>query len=597
MSESESARREPNHTASDLTAATRSDGLFSDQRKRRKVSRNRLVILFRAVTESVSCLIVAVVILRMFLIEGYIISTGSMAPNLLGYHKQAKCPACEHEFAFGVAFDQESMQQRSQLTSCPNCGQPSLTLANVPRNDGDQLLVFKNAYAFRDPRRWEIVVFMNPSDPSQAYVKRVAGLPGDQIQIIGGDVFIDGQRQQKSIEIQRAMRILVFDQTQPIRSRSWIPRWVPDGHWKPSGQTFVLGKNRHSLSFNNAEHVDDQLNNEKQIGADEFQSSPSAESLISWVNYMHWPRLPPNEREASINGAVSLRPFPIADRYGYNPLEAQPEQTPVNDLMLEARISLPLLGQFITVLRAQDELVVCLFDRAKGSVEAWVCHDSIAGLNSVLSQKLPALISAPLPTSGLDDELHLEVSAFDQRIVVTLNQKTLITQSFEELATKLAADTKSQTQQATVGGKITQVGHSTEDERPRRNRKLRTVDNNSAEPAIRRSSLSPVRFGAIGNGVRVRSVKVFRDVHYTSRESQHATRRPLELADDEFFFLGDNSPVSFDSRSWRDPVVRRNLIVGKPMVVHLPSRPARLQIGSWVRHVRVPNFSRMRVIR
>ena len=33
------------------------------------------------------------------------ISTGSMAPALLGYHKRVVCPSCRSEFAFGVAYD------------------------------------------------------------------------------------------------------------------------------------------------------------------------------------------------------------------------------------------------------------------------------------------------------------------------------------------------------------------------------------------------------------------------------------------------------------------------------------------------------------
>ena len=103
--------------------------------------------------------------------------------------------------------------------------------------------------------------------------------------------------------------------------------------------------------------------------------------------------------------------------------------------------------------------------------------------------------------------------------------------------------------------------------------------------------------GVVNGTARVSSLRLFRDVHYTAEAGQHATSRPLSLGDDEFFMLGDNSPVSLDSRGWRDPVVPRRLLIGRPLVVHLPSRPGRLRIGDRVSHIRVPDFSRMRYIR
>ncbi|MEZ6050881.1 MAG: S26 family signal peptidase [Planctomycetaceae bacterium] len=37
----------------------------------------------------------------------------------------------------------------------------------------------------------EVVVFRHPAEPDQAYVKRVAGLPGEQVELIEGDVVVD----------------------------------------------------------------------------------------------------------------------------------------------------------------------------------------------------------------------------------------------------------------------------------------------------------------------------------------------------------------------------------------------------------------------
>ena len=48
------------------------------------------------------------------------------------------------------------------------------------------------AYAFRAPRRGDIVVFRFPGDTSRDFVKRVVGVPGDTVEIKSGEVFVNG---------------------------------------------------------------------------------------------------------------------------------------------------------------------------------------------------------------------------------------------------------------------------------------------------------------------------------------------------------------------------------------------------------------------
>ena len=59
-------------------------------------------------------------------------------------------------------------------------------------SDGDQLIVDKISYRFRDPNRYDIVVFPYRYEENTYYIKRIIGLPGETVQIVDGYVYING---------------------------------------------------------------------------------------------------------------------------------------------------------------------------------------------------------------------------------------------------------------------------------------------------------------------------------------------------------------------------------------------------------------------
>lgn len=59
-------------------------------------------------------------------------------------------------------------------------------------HNGELILVDKWSYLFHAPQRGDVVVFVAPRTPSQDYIKRIIGLPGDVITIQGTVVFVDG---------------------------------------------------------------------------------------------------------------------------------------------------------------------------------------------------------------------------------------------------------------------------------------------------------------------------------------------------------------------------------------------------------------------
>ena len=58
---------------------------------------------------------------------------------------------------------------------------------------GDQLIVDKITYRFRDPERFDIIVFPFHYKENTYYIKRIIGLPGETVQIVDGTIYINGQ--------------------------------------------------------------------------------------------------------------------------------------------------------------------------------------------------------------------------------------------------------------------------------------------------------------------------------------------------------------------------------------------------------------------
>ncbi len=57
-------------------------------------------------------------------------------------------------------------------------------------HDGQYLIIDEVTYNFRKPARGEVIVFHYPRDPSQFFIKRIIGLPGERVQIHNGRVTV-----------------------------------------------------------------------------------------------------------------------------------------------------------------------------------------------------------------------------------------------------------------------------------------------------------------------------------------------------------------------------------------------------------------------
>ncbi|MEO0529421.1 MAG: signal peptidase I, partial [Planctomycetota bacterium] len=219
-------------------------------------------------------------LIRTFQAEAFVIPTGSMAPTLMGRHKDVFCDQCGTRYKVNSSDDSTDLapllrreveggrmtaaQARARLAGtlcvggeCPQCRylmlledegtaklRPSWKTDDVQSADysGDRLVVSKYAYSFRDPKRWDVAVFKYPGNSQTNYIKRVVGLPGEELRVFQGDLFIKPLGSNDEYEIARkppeqvmAMRQFVHDthhEPHNLIDAGWPLAWSGVGGWQ-----------------------------------------------------------------------------------------------------------------------------------------------------------------------------------------------------------------------------------------------------------------------------------------------------------------------------------------------------------------------------
>lgn len=528
----------------------------------------RPTFTLRHAVDLIVCLFITVMCVRSFVVEGYMISTGSMAPSLLGYHKRVRCPHCAAEFKLGVEFDESvsSRESSAPVCRCPNCGEEKIDITLVPRTQGDQLLVHKNAFLFRQPDRWEVIVFRNPAKAMEAYVKRVIGRPGERVKIVNGDIFINGERIQKNLKQCLATELIVYDDPSRPKDQNWKSRWVTGRQWtrEPDGfqsqasdswswvryRHWLRGGGKHKTSVRVPEEQFAAARRKFQIGGEGFafiaqdqiqfatdSSTISSRGVVAddLKKELLSASSDPTYRKCILSMAEKSHFAPIQDIYGYN---ASQRTKAVHDLGFRLTLSSQeRAGEFVISLDAPTESIEVALNLGNGSI-------------SIFGKRSETILGrGSFRPSQLSDGIKIDVRQTDRRLFLTLADELVTTPiPLPEAKTRPLTD-------------------------------------------------SPIAFAAKNATVNVTGVQVHRDIHYTEGAGRNAVAEEFQLDDEEYFVLGDNSPVSFDSRSWQEGAITRDHFIGKPVLVHLPSSPRALKIGDSNYLIRVPEFSKIRFVR
>ncbi len=102
---------------------------------------------------------------------------------------------------------------------------------------GDYLITEKISYRFRNPILGDIVVLKNPKDESQDFIKRVIAVPGDTVEIVNNNVYLNGQ----------------------LLKEPYLPpgRPTPAGAFLTEGTTIKAASNQYFVFGDNREHSSD----------------------------------------------------------------------------------------------------------------------------------------------------------------------------------------------------------------------------------------------------------------------------------------------------------------------------------------------------
>lgn len=104
-------------------------------------------------------------------------------------------------------------------------------------HDGEYLLTDKISYRLGEPKRGDVVIFRAPRNEEYDYIKRIIGLPGEQVKIQKGKVFIDDQE----------------------LNEAYLPETIntADGKFWGESQSIPLPENQYFVLGDNRDHSSD----------------------------------------------------------------------------------------------------------------------------------------------------------------------------------------------------------------------------------------------------------------------------------------------------------------------------------------------------
>lgn len=564
---------------------------------------------WRETIESIAVAVILAFVFRTFVAEAFVIPTGSMASTLMGRHKDLFCAECGYNYRTGASsenYDVAGGPVKVETTVCPLCHHVwKLDLDKLRPNEnsfnGDRILVSKFAYDLGSPQRWDVIVFKNPQDAKQNYIKRLVGLPGEAIKIRDGDVYVKPpsgnafQIARKPNQKLLAMLRLVADtkyRSKTLQEMGWPSPWQ---RWDVSGPNQLTARMPRRKLAEDGEPIPLQSTGE-----------------VAWLRYEH---LIPSEvtlgsgtpdwqtiEAGNLPADIEQRPGQlISDFACYNAfgLEnrirdrgmGQVDYHWVGDLALECRAEVESAsGELLLQIVEGGIRNTCVIDLATGQATMQLSDGAVEFRDQAGATYTSVTGKTPVTKPGT---YQFRLTNLDSEMRLWVNQRQI---TFDKPATYV----------------------SPEERRPEW-----SVDNPG--------DAAPLGIGVRDASVNLLRMRVLRDIYYTNTRNQweghdyqlassnlgNLSREdiaaefsdpeawaesplfaledrlpaiPFEIPDDQYFPLGDNSPQSLDGRYWGGSFINQELMTGKALLVYWPH--------GWNAPIPwLPNFRRMKLIK
>jgi len=412
---------------------------------------------------------VLLLLLSLFAVQGLLVPVrivgGSMAETFWGPHYTICCQDCR--FCFPV---DATATPPAQMISCPNCGAQNQRNENQPVLPGDRVLVDRMSYHFRDPYRWEPVLFRSVDPPVTHCLKRVVGLPNENVAIFAGDIWINGTRLKKKWSTLDALALDVHDSRFAAKHSEVPLRWRPlatESNWE---------KTPRGYQYLSAAVVSGQ------------------EKPLDWIGYHH----------LDFHRGHSRATDQITDNYAYNQTLSRRLHS-TDDLILSAQVQCHGSGSLF-------------FQVGTCRLQLDCDQESDQGCGKLLDSG-KQIAEFAWDSQRLQSPAQVEVATVDKRFFFVIDDRVVFSFDLESRSTIFPPD--------------------------------------PSEPGLvqEEENVSRLAVGSQSLRVTVSDLRVRRDVYYTPEIVGVLANRTgdYRLGEDEFFVLGDNSPVSLDSR--RDAAV------------------------------------------
>lgn len=579
------------------------------------------------VKDTVESIVVAFVlafVFRAFIVEAFVIPTGSMAVTLYGDQATNTCSTCGYEYARGIA-DHEVRDARdnhnlSVQLRCPNCDTlvDQIPPARMQRPDsGDRILVQKWAWALSrnsgsaGPQRWDVAVFKDPRDGTTNFIKRLVGLPGEVLEIIDGDIY--------------AVPLSVLAEKEPglVEALDQLRREVyQNGERRPDPSASAPFRQRHEeLNQRLLPHLRIQRKTPRSQTAlwfnvynDDFRPAapPGGHppSPVGWWPVDQTAKTAWNTADKEIlfdsrdatSHAIEFAGKDIDDFVAYNhsssPGRSAAGENYVGDLRLK----------FVWLPDAGEGSLTLQMNRDQDTFTAEIRRD---GTVTVEKHTAKGATGRPvvIGNGGLDrpiangQAVEVEFTNVDYRVTLSLDGQPLVVSRDEQYAPDLVRALAHRGKSEVLPSRVTIAARDLRCrlrhlvlERDVYYRSTEQIEEAIRDPRVGTVRLNPYYrwpgWGTAGMPIMLRQAREVQGKHYP----------------DEYFMLGDNSPASKDSRQWWEigphlkhmgeeyqlGTVPGDQLLGKAFFVYWPAgyRPA------WAANIGIiPNVGRMRWIR